>query len=65
MHEEAGEVHTRGPPSDEAPLMPSVKATTTYVDRCTADDLDYPDSDRSLHRNIDMLQLLQLCEYVR
>jgi hypothetical protein len=65
MHEEAGEVRKRGLPSDQASLMPSVKTTTTYIDRCAADDLDYSDSDRSSCCNIDMPQLLQFCEYVR
>jgi hypothetical protein len=59
------EKYMRGPPSDQALLLPSVKVTTTYVDRCTTVNLDYSDFDRSLRCNIDMPQLFKLCEYVR
>jgi hypothetical protein len=52
--------YMRRSPSDQAPLMLSDKATTTYVDRCAADNLDYLDSDRSSRCNIDMPRLLQL-----
>jgi hypothetical protein len=56
--QEAGEVRTHGPPSDQASLVLSIKATTTYVNRCAIDDLDYSDSYRRSCCNIDMPQLL-------
>jgi hypothetical protein len=52
--------YMHGSPSDQASLMPSDKATTTYVDRCAADDLEYSNSNRSSRCNIDMPRLLQL-----
>jgi hypothetical protein len=55
-----GQRSTSGSPSDQVSLMPSNKATITYVDWCATNDLNYSDFDRSSRCNIDMPWLLQL-----